>query len=180
MTYLHWILIVAHMLIVLAAVEHTLLYKRDPKGELGWIALCIIFPIGGPILYFLFGINRVRTRENRWAPIFRTALKGGAASADFRQEFQISADQIPNSLVRIALISDAVTHRPLVGGNPIDPLYNGEEAYPVMLAAIEKAEHTLYTSSYIFESNATGRRFMDALAGAARQKHPPVYTLGNT
>ncbi|MBN2397120.1 MAG: PLDc N-terminal domain-containing protein, partial [Deltaproteobacteria bacterium] len=39
---------------------HALLSKRDPKAAIGWIAVCILLPFGGPLLYYLFGINRVR------------------------------------------------------------------------------------------------------------------------
>ncbi len=166
MHYLYWILIVTNIIIVLAAVEHALLYKRDPKGALGWIALCVIFPVGGPILYFLFGINRVRTRAMRLDAYFPDRVEGDPAITGFRDKFMVSADQIPKGLALIAQISDAVINRPLVGGNRIEPLHNGEEAYPAMLEAIDNAEHTIYLASYILDTNATGTQFIDALSRA--------------
>ncbi|MFH1491707.1 MAG: phospholipase D-like domain-containing protein, partial [Pseudomonadota bacterium] len=66
-------------------------------------------------------------------------------------------------------ISGAVTNRPLVDGNHIDILHNGEQAYPAMLDAVESARKFLFMSTYIFETNRSGRRFIEALSRAARR-----------
>src|SRR5450755_1698193 len=42
-----------------AAALHALLTKPDPRSAISWIAVCWLFPLGGSILYWLFGINRV-------------------------------------------------------------------------------------------------------------------------
>src|SRR5690606_11945627 len=44
------------------AAGHALLYKRRPQAALGWIAVCLMLPIVGALLYYLFGINRVQAR----------------------------------------------------------------------------------------------------------------------
>ena len=67
---------------------------------------------------------------------------------------------------RIACISDTLTQRPRVGGNRVEMLRNGEQAFPAMLNAIKSAERRLYLSAYIFETNRTGRDFIEALAQA--------------
>ncbi|MFP4256894.1 MAG: phospholipase D-like domain-containing protein, partial [Desulfobacterales bacterium] len=66
----------------------------------------------------------------------------------------------------IARISDRVTRLPLVGGNRIEQLHNGERAYPAMLETIEEAKDSLFLCTYIFETDKTGRKFIDALAAA--------------
>lgn len=55
-------------------------------------------------------------------------------------------------------------------------LENGEMAYPAMLEAIEKARHTVYLSSYIFDYDSTGEMFVKALA-AAHQRGVKVRVL---
>jgi cardiolipin synthase len=72
-------------------------------------------------------------------------------------------------LTPILRISRAVTRRPLVGGNAIELLKNGEQAYPAMMDAIKSAKHSLFLSTYIFETNKTGRQFIAALTQAARR-----------
>lgn len=44
------------------SIYHILLYKRDPRAAMAWIIVCLFVPYAGPISYFLFGINRVRSR----------------------------------------------------------------------------------------------------------------------
>ncbi len=55
----------------------------------------------------------------------------------------------------------------MTAGNRIEVLHNGEQAYPAMLREIDAAENHVFLSTYIFETNQTGRAFVDALARAA-------------
>ena len=51
-------LILAAVAASVAAAGHALLWKRDPRAALGWIVVSLTVPIAGPLLYFVFGINR--------------------------------------------------------------------------------------------------------------------------
>ena len=58
------------------------------------------------------------------------------------------------------------TGQSLTGGNRIEPLVDGEQAYPAMLAAIESARYSVALTSYIFDSQGIGAQFVDALRRA--------------
>lgn len=153
----------------LASAEHALLYKRDPRAALGWIAVSLLFPLVGPFLYFLFGINRVQTRakkiDERWPfRIYRLNYP-----YETGEEFKVSGLEVPREFADIARISDGVTRRPLLGGNRFDLLQNGGEAYPAMINAIENAEHSIFLTTYIFETKGIGRRFIEALGDAFKR-----------
>ncbi len=162
---LHWALGILHAALVVGTAGHALLFKRDPRASWGWIAVCFIFPILGPLLYLLFGINRVQTRAKRLTRrlpfLFLFSHEPPAIPAVVHPEEELSA-----KVRRIARVSDKVTRRPLLHGNRVDLLQNGEEAYPAMLDAVDRAERTVYLATYIFESNRTGQRFVDALVRA--------------
>jgi len=49
----------------ITASGHALLYKRRPQSAFGWIALCFSLPLAGPLLYYFFGINRIKTRARK-------------------------------------------------------------------------------------------------------------------
>jgi cardiolipin synthase len=51
--------------------------------------------------------------------------------------------------------------------NQITLLENGERYFPVMEAALDRAEHEIYLISYIFKNDTIGRRIADALRRAA-------------
>jgi cardiolipin synthase A/B len=139
---------------VFAAV-HALLTKPDPRSALGWIVTCWLVPFAGTILYLLFGVNRVRTRARQ--------LRAGLTS--FGSRLGSSApDDFAAQLIRIG---DAVTQRPRLPGNQVVSLENGENAFPLMLEAIRAARHSVWLSTYIFETDEVGREFIAALAAAA-------------
>jgi cardiolipin synthase len=153
-------------LLAITTAGHALLYQRDPRTAIGWIGVCLFFPIAGPILYYLFGINRISTRAKELHRRLTFRLPRPERSDSSRA---VSPQQcsIPPDCCEIITISNAVTHRPMLGGNHLDILYNGEQAYPAMLESIAGAKRTCFLSSYIFATDRTGRSFIDALRAAA-------------
>src|SRR5690606_5699478 len=62
-----------------------------------------------------------------------------------------------------------VAKRPLLKGNRIEPLIDGDQAYPAMIEAIGRAQHSVTLATYIFDADAAGRAFVEALAAASRR-----------
>ncbi|MDZ7810261.1 MAG: PLDc N-terminal domain-containing protein [Arhodomonas sp.] len=152
-----WLFIVGSGVIATVAAVHALLNKRDPAGAFAWVAVCLLFPVAGPLLYFAFGINRIQTRARELRaeqlPLGAGELADGSPVVD-----PVFAQQ--------ARISDAVTGMPLTEGNAVAMYQDGEQAYPAMLAAIEAARERVFLATYIFESDHTGLRFVQALRRA--------------
>ncbi|MFG6414137.1 phosphatidylserine/phosphatidylglycerophosphate/cardiolipin synthase family protein [Roseateles sp. DC23W] len=57
---------------------------------------------------------------------------------------------------------------PLLEGNQVETLLNGDRIFPSMLAAIRSAQHTVNFETYIYWSGSIGREFVDALTERAR------------
>jgi cardiolipin synthase len=151
-------LIVAAVAASFAAAGHALLWKRDPRAALGWIVVSLTAPVLGPLLYFVFGINRIRTRA-QMLQISRVQPAADATSG------RPHAD-LPSEFSELAGIASAVSLYELTAGNRIEMLQNGEQAYPAMLEAIDAATSHIFLSTYIFETNRTGLEFVDALSRA--------------
>jgi cardiolipin synthase len=76
-------------------------------------------------------------------------------------------DRIEADHLRIlARVVDRVAMRPLIAGNRIQPLLNGDETFPAMLAAIDSAQTSVSLLTYIFDNDASGKRFVAALGRA--------------
>ncbi len=58
---------------------------------------------------------------------------------------------------------------PMVEGNEALLLQNGDEIFPAMIGEITNAKKTVNLESYIFEPDAAGRQFTDAMIAAARR-----------
>lgn len=151
----------------IATSVHALLFKRDPRSTFGWAVMCLFVPGVGATAYWIFGVNRIRTKAQLWrkvgrfGPVNERAYPGAEVSLASLHPVRA---EIMSALLRI---SERVTGRPLLRGNRVEPLYNGETAYPAMLAAIEGAERSVYLCTYIFDSDDVGRRFVEALGSAA-------------
>ncbi len=57
---------------------------------------------------------------------------------------------------------------PVVSGNQVKELINGDEIFPSMLAAIRSAENTITFETYIYWSGEIGKTFAEALAERSR------------
>ena len=57
---------------------------------------------------------------------------------------------------------------PLLAGNKVKVLVNGDQIFPAMLAAIRGAERTITFETYIYWSESIGQEFADALSERAR------------
>lgn len=170
MNLFDWITLLLSVALSLTTAGHALFFKRNPPSALGWVAVCLMFPLVGPVLYFLFGINRVQTRarklEVRRAPY---PIKPGDVPSAEELTYKPTDLDMPRGLTGLARLSDKVSRLPMIGGNRIRLLRNGESAYPVMLETIESATERLYLSTYIFDTDDTGKRFIDALARAVKR-----------
>ena len=157
-------LISIYLVIALTAAFHVLLYKRDSRSALAWVGLVLLFPIAGAILYVLFGINRVRRKARRLS--LRVSPEGGSRRLAL----------LPGGGASLRNPGYSVTGTGTIPGNRTTAYYNGEQAFPAMLDAIDRARHEIELSTYIFDNDATGRDFVRRLA-AARERGVHVRVL---
>lgn len=161
------LLLIVLWLFSLFSAGHALLSKRDPRAALGWIVTCLALPGFGALFYWMFGVNRIRTRARE----LQVQGQGMHWLNDAPFSSELDLQTFPEGSTSKALInlSDAVTRRPMVCGNGVKVLYNGEQAYPAMLEAIRSAKDFIFLCSYIFNADRTGRLFVKELAAATER-----------
>ncbi|MDR1125904.1 MAG: phospholipase D-like domain-containing protein [Deltaproteobacteria bacterium] len=79
---------------------------------------------------------------------------------------EVPAALLPSKIRTMARIGYSVMGMPLLGGNRVKALYNGNQAYPDMLEAINQARERIYLGTYIFDNDVIGKTFVLALARA--------------
>lgn len=159
----------AGVAISLLASAHVVLYKRDSRAAVAWVGLIWLAPFLGVLLYVFLGINRVRRRV-----MGRRGHESSHYPPPDRYDCPTEAlrELLPAScpdLVEMARLGETLTQLPLLRGNSIEPLFNGDEAYPAMLEAIEQARSSVTLLVYIFDNDAVGREFLDAFARAVER-----------
>src|ERR1051326_4403503 len=68
-----WHIVLAGLALLLSIVAsgHAVLYKRDSRSAIAWVGFVWLVPLVGSLLYFIFGINRIR----RQAILLRSDLE---------------------------------------------------------------------------------------------------------
>lgn len=146
-----------HVVLAGAVTLHVLERKRDVAAAFAWIGVAWLSPIIGSALYFLFGVNRVQRRAYR---------AGRRYSMGWVDDPATFLNPRHDHFAPLERAIGVLTGRPPRLGNTITMLRNGDEAYPPMLAAIADARISIAFSSYIFEADETGTRFIAALTAA--------------
>jgi cardiolipin synthase len=164
--FLPYILLAASLVLSLLTSVHAILHKRDPRAAVSWTGLIWLVPVGGALLYVTFGVNRIARRagklRQRRKPIERFAASMVCQEPDLRRMLGPEYEHLSS----VAKVAEKLTGRPLLGGNQVSMLVNGEQAYPAMLEAIQKAQKSVVLLAYIFDNDPTGRLFTGALSDA--------------
>ncbi len=173
-----WFYVAAVLNVVLALVAsgHAVLSKRDTRAATGWVGVIWLAPFLGVLLYVWLGINRIARRARslraeRPRPESSSGL--GECPAEVPDQAETLAGTPLEPLVK--LVRD-VTRRPLLAGNRVTMLVNGDQAYPAMLQAIDDAARSITLTTYMFDYDAAGQRFLEALRRAVL-RHVEVRVL---
>ncbi|HEV8676329.1 MAG TPA: cardiolipin synthase [Methylomirabilota bacterium] len=67
---------------------------------------------------------------------------------------------------------EAYAGAPIVGGNRVEPLLNGQEIFPAKLAAIRSAKVSVTYAEYFFEDGPVAQELTEALAERCRARIP--------
>jgi len=163
-----WALVfgVINVALAICVTVHAVLWKRDSRAVIAWVGLAWLTPLLGASAYWVLGINRVHRKA--------IGLNLGEDGRLFHPPAPVPEDRIqaeeflrvyPN-LLGLANAGRNLSGVRLVSGNRIQPLIDGDEAYPSMIEAIESAQHSVALLSYIFDSDRAGDEFLESLVKA--------------
>ncbi len=164
----YWPYIVAGLdiLLALAVTFHAVLRKPETGTVIAWVGLAWLAPFAGALVYFLLGINRIQRKAVSLQ--IGEGLPAVSTPPLLEEDLQIREEVVqkhPN-LLGLAALGEKVTGKPLLPGNAVTLLRDGDEAYPAMLEAIENAGSSVALLSYIFDSDRVGDQFLEALKSA--------------
>ena len=155
-----WVLLAeaGYLVLILAVCLRIVYDTRNTTKALAYMLLTVFLPVVGALVYFSFGINyrqrslyskKLTDDEALLAQVQRRITETS------RQTMQAAAGYVKHNreLARL-LVRDNVS--PLMAGNRVTLLLNGEEKFAQVLEALEGARHHIHIEYYIFEDDRIG------------------------
>ncbi|MCM1163582.1 MAG: cardiolipin synthase [Muribaculaceae bacterium] len=157
-----WGGVAAYVLMIGMLVVNVMTENRNPLATLGWVTALIFFPIGGALLYFIFGRSlrnvRMISRRNR-RRLFKTDSHTPLP--------KLNKDLSPENRQRVRLgyaVADAV----LYPDNSVEVFNSGVELFKTMFADLRRATRYINVQFYIISNDAVGRELCDILVNRSR------------
>ncbi len=143
---------------------------RTTSKTLAYVLLTIFLPVVGMIVYFTVGMNfRLRSMYSKKLTRNEALLtRISQRIADDSHALMREASPGVKQFEKLAAMLVRDGHSPLMGGNRVKLLTNGEEKFPELLAALEKAQHHIHIEYYIFEDDRIGNAIKDMLIARAK------------
>jgi cardiolipin synthase len=163
---------VLHPLAFAAVAMHCLKRRREAGATVAWLFVAWSFPFLGALLYLAFGVNRVvakgwqKQRSNEALLTARREREDASLPLEYWRAVRASRARKPDMPSERELdetIDRILPDCPLLGGNRIEPLLTGTEAFPRMFEAIDRATSHIHLQSFIIGNDSVGREFLDRL-----------------
>lgn len=155
-------LTMAEIVWVVCASSWIVLEKRSPTATLAWVFGLALLPIIGVFAYLYLGPRRLERKRNR-----RLAAIAGVTE-DCSVYFARAPDPERRRVAQLMRLGAYRGGMPASSARAVDIYTSGAETFAAIAQAIAGATHHVHCEYYIFEPDATGTRFRDALIERAR------------
>jgi cardiolipin synthase A/B len=133
-----------------------ILENRSPQSTFAWLFLLLVFPLGGLLIYHMFGRRRrAFSREGRLTKLLEgTTLARRAAKVIADQPAKLAAlDSQHGHCARLASMLWASARSPLTLRNHLEILQDAREKYPRLLSDIQGASQSIHLLYYEWASD---------------------------
>jgi cardiolipin synthase len=140
--------------------------KRQPVSSVAWMLAIVFIPIGGAVLFLLFGIDRI---ERRKASKQRSAEQLAAQRPQRLEHERPPRDTDRWETRRLMRLAQRLTNAWPTDGNNIELLTDTNRAMGLIEQALLSARESIHLEYYIWQPDRTGTRFRDLLIRKARE-----------
>src|SRR6185503_12424263 len=156
----------------LSVAAFLILENRSPQSTFAWLLLLLLFPLGGVVIYMMFGRNRhAFSRERTLTKLMEgTSLADRTARVIEEQPAKLAA--LADSRAdygRLASLLWTSAESPLTLGNHVEILQDAREKYPRLLADLRDASQSIHLLYYEWASDAFTEDVGQLLAEKVKQ-----------
>src|ERR1700761_9495881 len=168
-----WILlaIISYIIIVIVVSLHIIYDTPSTAKALAYVLVVMFLPVIGIAIYYTVGLN-----YRKKALYSKKIVRDKTAMADLRKRITLETEKTwdtkepviqKHKKLALYLLNDGMS--PLVGGNEVKLLINGENKFPEVLEALKGAKHHIHMEYYIFENDEIGNQIKDILVQKAQE-----------
>ena len=143
------VILILYILVTMWAIVSIIFHGSRPTKSVSWVFTAVIFPFAGPLLYYLFGVNRRKFKIFRLKHSNRKKLyyipEEERKQQGFLRKFDIRKASKLSRLVKSNSFMAAYT------GNKITLLNDGEKTFDSIFDAIRGAKKYIHMQYYIIE-----------------------------
>jgi len=152
-----------------------LLEEKRPRKAMAWLLVTIALPVGGPILFIVFGQNLRKKRQSE-----RKSARDSGYIEDLLVSHRLDLLTQPFSLKEVGMAEhdDLVSllvrndHAFLTRDNEVSFFSDGRAFFDSLFAAIEAAQEHIHVQYYIIRDDKLGNAFLDMLKRKRRDGVP--------
>ena len=148
-----------------------IIYENKTSSKTwAYLLLIIILPIGGAIIYLIFGVNFTKNRFYRYKIAYNQKN-----IEDIRHKIQKSSEEVLEKNSDLKHYSNTISfllnyqYSPITDGNTVEILINGEEKFKKLKEVLLKAKHHIHMEYYIFENDVIGNEVVDILINKKKE-----------
>lgn len=156
----------------LAVAAFLVLENRSPQSTFAWLFLLLVFPLGGVLIYVMFGRRRhAFSRQKSLRKLLEgTKLAERSAKVVAEQSDHLEVlGRVHAEYARLAGMLWATARAPLTLGNHLEILQDAKEKYPRLMADIRGAAASIHLLYYEWASDAFTEEVGRALADKVRE-----------
>ncbi len=170
---MNWILlaIILYVIIVIV-VSLDIIYNTPSTAKaLAYVLVVMFLPIIGIAIYYTVGLNY--RKEKLYS---KKIVRDKTAREDLRKRITLETEKAwdtkepaiqKHKKLALYLLNDGMS--PLLGGNEVKLLINGENKFPEVLEALKNAKHHIHIEYYIFEDGEIGEQIKNILIQKAQE-----------
>ncbi|MGI9530174.1 cardiolipin synthase [Lutimonas sp.] len=155
--------LIAYYIFISFIILTIILDNKKPEKSFAFIFLILLVPVGGVIIYLLFGAQyhkkKILTKKRYFDKVYINEInKASSNGLDFSNEF--SSAKLPTLFYNIEQVQ-------FTKNNRIQILINGEEKFPALFREIQKATKSIHLDYYIIKDDIIGTALFDLLCQKA-------------
>ncbi|HMJ48718.1 MAG TPA: cardiolipin synthase [Ferruginibacter sp.] len=159
-------------LAILALICLRIIYETHSSTKtMAYLLFCIFVPLIGMIFYLAFGINywRKKLYTKKMGQDEKMLQQMEKQIQEYNKTIVAPKDIAESDHAELAAMLIKDLQSPLSRNNHVKLLLNGEEKFPELIHALEKAKHHIHMEYYIFEQDNIGKAIIELLIKKATE-----------